>query len=487
MTPIEQAAIRHLLGQYPKDPVRYIEEALGLLVTEQQASVARALVEPPYQVLVPSGHELGKTHLLGSLINWHHDNHNPGIVLATAPTALSLSKQLFKEVRKSRPFELGMLPAANVIRDKEDHFVLGLTTNNPDAFQGKHERAGLLIFDEATGVDALIWERGATMFKKRLGWYWIAAYNPYDPTTPPYALEQGGDWAVCRLSALDHPNVRAGQRGEPPPIPGAVDYEKLLARIHKECECHGHTRPEGGFEFPQGSDQWWSVRPGTLFDPQVRGRWPESGFDAIWSQADWDRCLKQTPPFDPRWPIQIGCDVSRFGGDRTAFAVRRGPVLIHLELIERWRTRRPSVEIGDRLRELCHQFAPVGVPPKQVPCLIDDTGGYGSGVTDHPDGYTFHGINAAEAAIRPDRFANRRAELWWTTRLAADDALFLLDTVRIPEKALHTLSLEMKQARSIKDKRHRRVVEGKDGMKARLGRSPDYADAVNLAWYPVPR
>ncbi len=89
------------------------------------------------------------------------------------------------------------------------------------------------------------------------------------------------------------------------------------------------------------------------------------------------------------------------------------------------------------------------------------------------------GVSVAERAKEPDRFPNRRSELWWALRdaLHPDDGwLTLPDDDR--------LRADLTQATYRIDSKGRTVVEGKDEMRKRLGRSPDYADAVMLALSP---
>jgi hypothetical protein len=487
MEAVAEASLRHRAASWPGRPEKYARYFLRQRIVPELAAVAERLAEPPYRLLIPSGHNLGKTHLLSCLIQHHHDSYDPGIVLATAPTSESLKKQLFKEIRSSRPFRLGLLPQAAEIQHTPRHFVLGLTTNNPEAFRGKHERHLLLVFDEATGIDVVFWEEGETMFQPQPGHGWVCAYNPYDPTTAAHTEEQSGRWAVCRLSALDHPNIAAELRGEPAPVPAAVRLNWIWDRIHAECADCGHSAADDTcFEFPPGSNRFYKPL-GSKFEPGVLGRWPSRAFDSVWGEADLRRC-RRSVTIDPDWPVQIGVDASRFGQDRTVFAVRKGTAVVHLEArtAGSWPTRRVSHHIADRLRELCHRYAPRGVPEKRVPCLVDDTGGYGSGVTDYPEGYSFYGVNSSETADRPDRYPNRRSEMIFTLRLAADEDALFWGSVQRGGELVRELEDDLRAIRTVPDRKSRQVAEGKPGIKARLRRSPDVADAVALAWYAPP-
>lgn len=492
MVTLAESALRAELSRYAADPVGYALDVLGAALTPDQRDIPGLLLAPPHRLLVPSANTVGKTFALGWLVNWFFDSFDPGIGLVTSATYRSVVGQVFKEVRRLRPMGLNLQPRAPHLFDHDRHQVLGFSSTSGDRFQGFHEANQFIAMDEGTGVPVEIADRAETMFHGVPGHLWVVTYNPNDPTTWPYAAEQSGGWAVKRLSALDHPNMAAELRGGPPPFPGAVRLHRIEERIRRECEeCGSEPADETCFRWPPpGSParaapwdrpRWWKpVKP--EFSPQVLGRWPAQSMSAIWGEDDKRRCGSAVK-VDEGWPVQIGCDVSRFGGDRTTFAVRHGTALVHLEERTHWPTRRVSAHIAERLRELAYHFAPQGVPPRSVPCLVDDSGGYGSGIVDHPEGYNFIGINSASAASDPKKFPNRRSELWFVTRLAADQGGFF--TGNCPQQALvDSLWQELLACRYTLDAKNRRVAEGKASVKERLRRSPDLADCVNLAWLP---
>lgn len=485
-----------LAGRYKADPCGYAHDVLGLRLTPKQQEIARLLLTPPYRVLAPSANAIGKTALFGGLINWHHDNHDPGIVLATSSSYRQVERQLFKEVRKTRPFGLDLLPRAPLILHRENHYAQGFSTNRADSFQGSHETSLFLAFDEATGIHADFWDRAETMFKGLPGHAWLAGYNPNDSTTPAYAAEQSGEWHVVRLSALDHPNILAELRGLPPPVPAAIRLKRVVSRIKKECEYLGRDLPpdtEGAFLWPTAeARRWltesadpelpwgWYLPVDPLFEVQILGRWPSKSTYAVWSPAEVDRCLRSCE-VRPEWPVQLGVDMARGGGAKIVIAVRKGLALAALiELPSSTKSR----DTADRIRRECTRWAPPGVRPEEVPVLIDDTGGYGSGVVDYPEGFLFLGIKSSEAAARGGKYPNKRSELWWELKAAADECCFLLGNLREGADLIPALRADLQAARYAPDKKSRRVIEGKDAMRERLKRSPDYADAVCLAWYP---
>jgi hypothetical protein len=113
---------------------------------------------------------------------------------------------------------------------------------------------------------------------------------------------------------------------------------------------------------------------------------------------------------------------------------------------------------------------------------IDATGGTGAGPVDRLRelGWDVNEVNfgAAPRTDDAERFLNRRAELWWALRdWIVSDATLADCPSRIKQ--------ELRQDRPALKYTHRsdgrRVLEPKDDLKKRIGRSPDHGDALALA------
>ena len=439
------------------------------------AAICRALVEHK-RVIVRASHSIGKTFLGGSLVNWFYDVHNPGITLTTAPTKAQVHDLLWKEVRTQRrrrnlAASADLLPKADRMESSPDHFAAGYTASSADAFQGRHEVNLLMIFDEGTGIDSEFFDAGEGMMKGD-NCLWLIIANPTDTSSRLYQEDQSGAWHVMSVSAMNHPNIAAELAGAPVPFPAAVRLGWLEERIRRWCEpIPPGDKRAGDFEFPPGSGVWY--RPGPLFEGRVLGRWPSQGSDSVWNEARWENALLWQPV--PKAPLQIGCDVARFGTDYTSIIVRRGPCALHHETHNGWGT---EVTAGT-LKRLAKQFCEPGEDPRFVPIKIDDDG-VGGGVVDQANGFNFIGVSAAEAALQPEDYPNRRSELWFAVSGRADESL--LDLSRLSENSLRLLKVQAFAPKWRVDSSGRRVVEDKDAMKTRLGRSPDDMDALNLAY-----
>ena len=115
---------------------------------------------------------------------------------------------------------------------------------------------------------------------------------------------------------------------------------------------------------------------------------------------------------------------------------------------------------------------------------VDDVG-VGGGVTDQgqADGYLFVGINVGCEAPDPTEYPNLRSALWFGVAEAANSGQLSLARLK-PDDRMN-LKAELLSPTYGIDARGRRVVEAKDKTKQRLGRSPDNADAFNLAYCGV--
>ena len=479
-----EAVVARALSRYDKHPVAYVEHHLRGVLTPQQREILEKLDTAPYRVLARSANTQGKTFIGAAKCSHHFDSAQPSITLVTAPTRDSVRDLAFKELRQQRsatPAGLrGFYPKDTRLEAAPNHFVHGYTAANPDAFQGRHaERLGLW-FDEATGVERPFWMRGETMFESNGLHWWLCTYNPNDSTSPAYAAEESETWHVVRLNALEHPNILAEVRGDAPPIPGAVRLATIIRRMAAEVEIvTGEPDAAVDFEFPAGSGCWWHPKTPD-FEAQILGRWPAVPAAALFSPVLVERCYANAIDVDPRWQITAGCDVARFGDDKTVIAVRCGPCLLGLWVYSGLRTGAIAEAIRSILKQLLRRL---GLDPEastSVPVFVDDSGGWGAGVIDQANGFNFIGVNAGSQSIDP-RYLRTRSFLWCNLATLADGGA--LDFSRLDHDDRRLVKQELTAARYRIDVMNRREMLPKQDVKERLGRSPDRADAICLAYY----
>ena len=489
----EEGRARHFtrdeLLDYRDRPEDYFRDVLGVTLWSKQAEIARSLHQPPYRTLVLSSHSTGKTFCAAALVNYWYDTHDPGAVVTTAPTARDVRDLLWKEVRIQRKhFRDFPGHAMPILQSSDDHYAKGFTAKKGESFQGRHDLEMLFVFDEAVGVEATFWITTKTMFKPEAGHAWLAIFNPTDTTSQAYIEEQTGRWNVIRVSALDHPNIEAELDGRKPPYPSAISLSQLEDAIKDDCQPVSGEIRATDFEWPPGSGNW--LRPGPIFESRWLGRWPSQGTYGVWSDADWLMAESIILPIPLGVHPQIGCDVARYGDDWTSIHVRCGPVSLHHESANGWST----TETAGRLKQLAAQYAvwwntevressAEKLKPQQVLVKIDDDG-VGGGVVDQRGDYSFVPVSAAASALHPEDYPNRRSELWFTLRKRASEGR--TSFARLPKDVRQRLRQQFMAPKWKLDSEGRRVVEPKEKTKETLKRSPDDADAANLAYYEHP-
>ncbi len=454
----------------------------------------QAVLEPPYRVLVPSGHDVGKTFAGAVLVSWWFDSRNPSVCLTTAPKLEQVKDLLWKEIRSQRARAgLGGFSGPKSLRLESSprHFAKGVTANTQAGFQGQHEESVLVVIDEAEGVDREYFEAAKTMASGE-GHAIVCFYNPYTSTSHVAQEEQAVDasgnpsWRMLPMSSLDHPNIAAELSGKEPPFPQAVRLAKVEQWIQDWCQPIDHVDakasdvlwpPTISFDFvgrPFPPSRY--VRPGPRFEAGCLGRRPTQAVDSVWSVALVGKCIDNQLP--PQGLLQIGCDVARFGDDSTAIHIRTGGCSIHHESVNGWST----VEVARRLQFLSCQWGDkFGVEGRRVLIAVDDCG-VGGGVTDWlaSAGWSVAGVNVSVASPDEEKYDNLRSALWCD--LADEATRGNIDFSRLSRDVQQTLRREFPSQQYKLDARGRRCCLPKATVKQQLGRSPDNADAVILAY-----
>ena len=171
-------------ARYRSDPVGYARDVLGVQWWERQQEVSRALLQYK-RVFVKASHSVGKSFLAGGLVNWFFDCFDPGLCITTAPNARQVKDILWKEIRSQRPPGLrkALLPRACRMETSPEHFAVGYTARDDSGFQGRHAEHVLIVFDEATGVDAPFWDAAEGMMTSEYA-YWLVILQSYRPGQP---------------------------------------------------------------------------------------------------------------------------------------------------------------------------------------------------------------------------------------------------------------------------------------------------------------
>ncbi len=164
----------------------------------------------------------------------------------------------------------------------------------------------------------------------------------------------------------------------------------------------------------------------------------------------------------------LGCDIARYGDDKTVFIQIDGNILVDafIEEFEGYDLARISDMIKTRIVERVINADNVGI----------DGVGLGAGVVDNlkRDGLEVMDIISGAAPIEDDtgyQYLNLRSQMWWHARLSFENKEICMTDKNIKLLAdLTTPLYTYSRGKKIQ-------VESKDSIKKRIGRSPDYGDA----------
>lgn len=444
-----------------QDPEYFTEKILNKKLWPVQAEILKS-VRDNMRTAVRSCHGIGKTFTAAMCILWFLYTHPKAIVLSTAPTWRQVEKLIWKEIRSA--YRESVIPLGGSLLPKtpelhlihDEWYAAGLSTNEPDRFQGFHEEHILVIVDEAAGVNLEIYEAIEGILTSS-GARLLLIGNPTAIGTPFYdAFTKNIGYKTFHVSAFDTPNFKAF----------GITQDDIA----------NDTWQEKVQEVPYPrliTPQWVSDRykawgeNSAPYQVRVMGNFPQQGEDTLipllWIELAMER-WEETPE---EKPVQIGVDVAAYGSDKTVIAVRKGNKLTALNVYSQKNTRETTGLVVQHARE-----------NDTMKIAVDEIG-IGRGVVDslEEEGYYGVGVNVAERSRDPERYHNLRAELWYSFREMLDPDK---EPIALPPD--DELLSELASVKYKVDARGAIQIESKEDMKKRLGHSPDRADAAVLAF-----
>jgi phage terminase large subunit len=175
-------------------------------------------------------------------------------------------------------------------------------------------------------------------------------------------------------------------------------------------------------------------------------------------------------------PLIVGVDPARFGDDSTAICFRRGRQAFRIVAYR----KKNVVEVANIVTSIILEYKPARVNI--------DVGGLGAGLYDilEDRGYdnVIRAINFGSDAQNKEKYGNRRAEMWARVNdwLNADMPVSIID----PDNLILT---DLTAPKKKYDGVQRLLLEKKEDIKKRIGRSTDVGDALALtfaeAFYPT--
>jgi len=326
----------------------------------------------------------------------------------------------------------------------EEHFAIGLSTDDRQRFQGFHSPHLLVVVDEAGGVSSDIWEAIEGLHPDKV----LAIGNPLDPMGDFYNCFQSSLWNKITISCEDCVKWQKENHA----IPGLVTNDWIQER-----------RTEWG-------------EKSALYQARVLGEFPEETADTLiqrkWVDDARRRDLKEDEEDTTR---VVSCDVAtKHGTNETVTSFRYGHTIKELKGYHQI----PTTKIADILQWDYSRTRSTSV--------VVDSDGVGEGVSDmlvtrRIPTMEFHG-GYGQKAIDVTRFRNLRTQFYWIVAKKFEKGLY--DLTRIPQKEYELLK---NQLCSIKtkplDAQGRMQIETKEDLMARQIKSPDYADCFMMGEY----
>lgn len=490
-----------LLNSWRADWNKFVKEALGVNLDSEQQEILRS-VQFNHRTSVASGTARGKDFVAACAAmsflyltpRWNSRGElveNTKVAL-TAPTDRQVKNimmpevsRLFNRARQRGIILPGRLNSYDIRTDNEEWFLTGFKADehNHEAWSGFHAVHTMFIITEATGIgdDTFGAIEGNLQGDSRI----LLVFNPNTPVGYAARSQRGNRWAKFRLNSLTAPNVIEKRIA----IPGQVNYEWVVDKVEQWCtpiSAEDSKEELDDFEF---EGKWY--RPEDLFRKKVLGKFPKVSDDVLiphqWiesAQERWKLAQGKEPVSDEM--RLLGVDVAGMGRDSTCFCERKGKWVAELQSRNSGGQADHMAVAGDiaaRRRRHPRMFVSI------------DTIGEGAGVFSRclelDDKRYIISCKYSEGAKQFDRdlsditgqykFVNMRAYLFWGVRdwlNPKNDTGAMLP----PDNQLLEEATEIRWSFRSDGKI---IIEPKEDIKKRLGRSTDKFDALANTFYPV--
>lgn len=451
----QQAADRG--RRWMRDPTAWVQERLGQMVWSKQAEIMDA-VRDHRRTAVRSCHGIGKSHSASLIVSWWLDSHPPGeaFVVTTAPTTAQVRAILWRYIR--RMHKAGELPGrVNQVEWLIDEELVAFGRKPADtdeaAFQGIHARYVLVVLDESCGIPEQLFI-AADALTTGPDCRILAIGNPDNSASHFYKISQpGSGWHTIRISAFDSPNFT----GE------TVPEDMALTLISPEWV--EEKRREWGEDSP-------------LYISKVLGEFSVDAASTVVRASDVAACrIDPEVAYSPAdlSPVELGVDVGG-GGDETVVRERRG-----VKAGREWRehTDRPE-RIAPLVIRAIRETGATSVKVDSIGVGFGVIGELRNAASRHEHNARIIGVNVASSPADKKKFVNLRAEMWWNIgrELSASRGWDLSSMDNADDTCAQLLAPQWDT-----DTKGRILVEPKDDIRKRIGRSPDNADALLLAFH----
>lgn len=447
--PIKQAQSK--IAEWRNNPVQFVRDEFGVEPDEWQVDFLNAY-NTKQRIAAKACKGPGKTAVL-AWCAWHFMATRPHPkIAATSITGDNLKDGLWTEMAKWRgksKFLTGAFEWTKTRIYASDHHETwwmsarqwaksAESQSQADTLAGLHADHILFLLDEAGGIpDAVMAAAEAVLANEDSEAKILVCGNPTNLEGPLYraCTSEASLWHVIEIT------------GDP-------DDPKRSKRISVKWAREQIQK--------YGADNPWVL-------VNVFGRFPPSSINALLGPDEVELAMRRVvPPESYVGAAKIlGVDVALQGDDRTVIGPRQGLVCFQPKII---RSDEPK-DIASAVAYSINLWQPDAV-------FVDNTGGWGSGVISwlRDWGYTVTGVQFAGKPLDPVYYNKR-------TEMIHELAYYVKGGAAIPN--VNELKEEL-CAQTYTHQKGRLLMEDKDVIKDKLGRSPDLADAYALTFaYPV--
>ena len=401
------------------------------------------------------------------------------LVVTTAPSQTLLATVLFKEIRRAHKQSKILLPgkvseSANaspqtLVVDTEGHQVLGIATRGVERLSGQHAGELLQVIDEASGLEAEIWEA-------------LDSQNPTKRVVFGNPLRARGAFVELAKRGEQHnsdPSIPDHERTKLIIVPSTDSPDIHEERSHRGLADKGFLRRN---KEKYGEDSlWWRTH--------ILAQRPTVSAEGLLPEPWLDFAAKQIRPRDIpgmeriRGIRRLACDLGEgVGRDKTVIVVRDDLGILEVAHSAAW----GLPEAAGKMRELSRKWM-----VKDEHCSFDALG-IGRDLVNH---LKREGLNArpyrGSASVKGD-FANLRSLSAWKLRQRLDpyrDDPHMIGQKQTPF-CISPGDWWPQMRGELLELRYELVgqktkLENKEDVMTRLGHSPDYSDALMQSFSPI--
>lgn len=486
---LERGRNRARLEHYARNPSAWVPDSIDWprrrAVAPYQLEALQSLADNHrFALRGPRG--LGKTTTAALAVLWFAlTREYLGLdwkVLTTAGVARHLLRALWPEIHKWAPRIRGglylppvpekqLLTASLQMRHGQAYYAVA---RNPDLIEGAHADEILILIDEAKSVPEPIWDALEGALTGEEGQYALALSTPGAPAGRFYEIHQGRheDWShrhVTRDEAIAAKRI-------------SRKWAEARAKSWGTTSALYRQQVEGAF----AADDENAIIPLSWVEAAFERwhAWRDAGRPSVLGAVDpghehYAAWVEAGSPVDAgAW--SYGVDVATSGADKTVVAHRHGQ---HI-------TRFDFEATGDTMETVGKMQALIPDDRKLERWSVVDVAGVGTGVADRLDelGYRVKRYVGAASTTATDEsgefgFNNTRSAAYWHLRELLSPNRPPHEAIMLPPKQELLADLTTPTWRIITGSPPKIAIETKEDLVKRLGRSPDFGDAVVMAYW----